>query len=239
MSDQPAGPPRGAPAATTWPPTTARRHRTPSRCDRRSPSRSTAARSTGTRARCSSPPPSGPAIFIPRFCYHPRMKPVGMCRMCLVEVSGPRGASLQPGLLRRGRRRLRGGHRLRQGQEGPGRACSSSCSSTTRSTARCATRAASARSRTRRSPTGRARAASSRRSATSRSRSRSPSWCCLDRERCIQCGRCTRFADEVAGEALIDFIGRGDLTRGRHLPRAALHLLLLAATPCRSARSGP
>ncbi|MGH9075825.1 MAG: 2Fe-2S iron-sulfur cluster-binding protein, partial [Acidimicrobiales bacterium] len=34
--------------------------------------------------------------FIPRFCYHPRMKPVGMCRMCLVEVSGPRGASLQP-----------------------------------------------------------------------------------------------------------------------------------------------
>ena len=35
-------------------------------------------------------------IFIPRFCYHPRMKPVGMCRMCLVEVSGPRGPSLQP-----------------------------------------------------------------------------------------------------------------------------------------------
>ena len=35
-------------------------------------------------------------IFIPRFCYHPRMKPVGMCRMCLVEVSSPRGPSLQP-----------------------------------------------------------------------------------------------------------------------------------------------
>ena len=34
--------------------------------------------------------------YIPRFCYHPRMKPVGMCRMCLVEVSGPRGATLQP-----------------------------------------------------------------------------------------------------------------------------------------------
>ena len=32
----------------------------------------------------------------------------------------------------------------------------------------------------------------------------------LDRERCIQCGRCTRFADEIAGEAQIDFIGRGD-----------------------------
>ena len=22
--------------------------------------------------------------YIPRFCYHPRMKPVGMCRMCLI-----------------------------------------------------------------------------------------------------------------------------------------------------------
>ncbi|MGH9106536.1 MAG: 2Fe-2S iron-sulfur cluster-binding protein, partial [Acidimicrobiales bacterium] len=34
--------------------------------------------------------------YIPRFCYHPRMKPVGMCRMCLVQVKGPRGFSLSP-----------------------------------------------------------------------------------------------------------------------------------------------
>ena len=34
--------------------------------------------------------------FIPRFCYHPRMAPVGVCRMCLVEVDGPRGPTLQP-----------------------------------------------------------------------------------------------------------------------------------------------
>ena len=34
--------------------------------------------------------------YIPRFCYHPRMKPVGMCRMCLVDVKGPRGFSLSP-----------------------------------------------------------------------------------------------------------------------------------------------
>ena len=32
----------------------------------------------------------------------------------------------------------------------------------------------------------------------------------LDRERCIQCARCTRFAEEVAGEAQIDFAGRGE-----------------------------
>ena len=34
----------------------------------------------------------------------------------------------------------------------------------------------------------------------------------LDRERCIQCGRCTRFAGEVAGDPLIDFGGRGGTT---------------------------
>lgn len=29
-------------------------------------------------------------VAIPVFCYHPKMKPVGMCRMCLVEVWTPR-----------------------------------------------------------------------------------------------------------------------------------------------------
>ena len=24
--------------------------------------------------------------FVPRFCYHPRTKAVGMCRQCMVEV---------------------------------------------------------------------------------------------------------------------------------------------------------
>jgi NADH-quinone oxidoreductase subunit G len=38
-------------------------------------------------------------IFIPRFCWHPRMRPVGMCRMCLVEISGPRGPALQPACM--------------------------------------------------------------------------------------------------------------------------------------------
>lgn len=28
-------------------------------------------------------------ISIPVFCYHPRMEPVGMCRMCLVEIGRP------------------------------------------------------------------------------------------------------------------------------------------------------
>jgi NADH-quinone oxidoreductase subunit G len=32
--------------------------------------------------------------YIPRFCWHERMKPVGMCRMCLVQVETPRGPSI-------------------------------------------------------------------------------------------------------------------------------------------------
>ena len=40
----------------------------------------------------------------------------------------------------------------------------------------------------------------------------------LDRERCILCDRCTRFADEVAGDALIHFIGRGNTTQVMTFP---------------------
>jgi NADH-quinone oxidoreductase subunit G len=32
--------------------------------------------------------------YIPRFCWHERMSPVGMCRMCLVEIDTPRGPML-------------------------------------------------------------------------------------------------------------------------------------------------
>jgi NADH-quinone oxidoreductase subunit G len=28
-------------------------------------------------------------IAIPVFCYHPKMEPAGMCRMCLVEIGRP------------------------------------------------------------------------------------------------------------------------------------------------------
>src|SRR5262252_414722 len=31
----------------------------------------------------------------------------------------------------------------------------------------------------------------------------------LDRERCVSCARCTRFAEQIAGDAFIDFIERG------------------------------
>ena len=37
--------------------------------------------------------------YIPRFCYHPRMRSVGMCRMCVVDIDTGRGASLQPACM--------------------------------------------------------------------------------------------------------------------------------------------
>ncbi len=48
----------------------------------------------------------------------------------------------------------------------------------------------------------------------------------LDRERCIQCGRCVRFADEVAGDPLIDFAERGDQTEVATYPGRAVLVLL-------------
>ncbi|MBA2281258.1 MAG: NADH-quinone oxidoreductase subunit NuoG [Acidimicrobiia bacterium] len=38
-------------------------------------------------------------IHIPRFCYHPRMKSVGMCRMCIVDIDTGRGPALQPACM--------------------------------------------------------------------------------------------------------------------------------------------
>jgi NADH-quinone oxidoreductase subunit G len=38
-------------------------------------------------------------VHIPRFCYHPRMRPVGMCRMCIVDIDTGRGATLQPSCM--------------------------------------------------------------------------------------------------------------------------------------------
>jgi NADH-quinone oxidoreductase subunit G len=38
-------------------------------------------------------------VHIPRFCYHERMRPVGMCRMCIVDVDTGRGATLQPSCM--------------------------------------------------------------------------------------------------------------------------------------------
>jgi NADH-quinone oxidoreductase subunit G len=148
-------------------------------------------------------------IFIPRFCYHPRMKSVGMCRMCLVEVSGPRGASLQPACfveVADGQEVFTQSEAARKAQEGvleflllnhpldcpvcdKGGECPLQDQSVSHGP-------------------GESRFVEEKRH-----------WAkpieigplvLLDRERCIQCARCTRFAKELAGEPFIDFAERGD-----------------------------
>jgi len=148
-------------------------------------------------------------VFIPRFCYHPHMEPVGMCRMCLVEVSGPRGFGLQPACFVRvadGQEVRTASERARKAQEGviefllvnhpldcpvcdKGGECPLQDQSLSHGP-------------------GESRFIEEKRH-----------WAkpieigplvALDRERCIQCARCTRFADEVAGDAQIDFAFRGD-----------------------------
>jgi NADH-quinone oxidoreductase subunit G len=156
-------------------------------------------------------------VYIPRFCYHPRMKPVGMCRMCLVEVEGPRGATLMPACynpVADGMTIHTKSEKAVKAQEGvlefllvnhpldcpvcdKGGECP-------------------LQDQTLAYGPGESRFVEEKRH-----------WekpigiselVYLDRERCIQCGRCVRFADEVAGDPLIDFVDRGDKTEVATFP---------------------
>ncbi|HWG74179.1 MAG TPA: NADH-quinone oxidoreductase subunit NuoG [Acidimicrobiales bacterium] len=155
--------------------------------------------------------------YIPRFCYHPRMKPVGMCRMCLVDVKGPRGYALTPACftpVADGQEVVTTSERVKKAQDGilefllinhpldcpvcdKGGECP-------------------LQDQTLAYGPGETRFVEEKRhwdkpipiSALVN----------LDRERCIQCARCTRFAEEVAGDPLIDFAGRSDTTEVATFP---------------------
>jgi NADH-quinone oxidoreductase subunit G len=147
--------------------------------------------------------------YIPRFCWHERMKPVGMCRMCLVEVEGMRGMQIScatpvtEGMVVRTH-----SDAVKTAQDGvlefllinhpldcPVCDRGGECPLQDQTLA---------------FGPGESRYVEEKRH-----------WAkpipvsdlvMLDRERCIQCGRCTRFAAEIAGDALIDFGGRGAMT---------------------------
>ncbi len=147
--------------------------------------------------------------YIPRFCYHPRMKSVGVCRMCLVEVSGPRGATLTPSCfvaVTEDMEVVTDSPRVKKAQDGvlefllvnhpldcpvcdKGGECP-------------------LQDQTLHYGPGESRFIEEKRHFEK------PipisDLVLLDRERCIQCSRCTRFAEEVAGEAQIDFAGRAE-----------------------------
>ena len=148
--------------------------------------------------------------YVPRFCYHPRMEPVGMCRMCLVEVEGPRGATLQPACylhVNDGMTVVTDSEKVKKAQDGviefllanhpldcpvcdKGGECP-------------------LQDQTLIHGSGETRFVEEKRHFV-KPIALGP-LVLLDRERCIQCARCTRFSAEVAGDAQIDFAGRGDL----------------------------
>lgn len=156
-------------------------------------------------------------VFIPRFCYHPRLPQVGMCRMCLVEVKGPRGFSLQPSCyvpVSDGMEVVTESDKVKKAQDGviefllinhpldcpvcdKGGECP-------------------LQDQTLVYGPGESRFIEEKRHFEKPIAISDLVY--LDRERCIQCDRCTRFADEIAGDPLIEFIGRGDLTEVNVFP---------------------
>ena len=156
-------------------------------------------------------------VYIPRFCYHPRMRAVGMCRMCLVNVDTGRGAALtaacvaevadgmvvdtqhptvkkaQDGVLEF----LLVNHPLDCPVCDKGGECP-------------------LQDQTLHFGPGETRFVEEKRHFEK------PipisELVLLDRERCILCDRCTRFSKEVAGDPLISFIDRGNDTQVNTFP---------------------
>jgi NADH-quinone oxidoreductase subunit G len=155
--------------------------------------------------------------YIPRFCYHPRMKPVGMCRMCLVNVEGPRGKSLQVSCMltvSEGMKVETDAPEVKKAQDGvlefllanhpldcpvcdKGGECP-------------------LQDQTLAFGPGETRYVEEKRHFE-KPIEISP-LVALDRERCILCDRCTRFSKEVAGDPLIHFQNRGNQTEVNTFP---------------------
>ncbi|MGV3760365.1 MAG: NADH-quinone oxidoreductase subunit NuoG [Actinomycetota bacterium] len=155
--------------------------------------------------------------YIPRFCYHPRMEPVGMCRMCIVEIDTGRGPALQPSCMIPVAPDMvvdTESEATKKAQEGvfefllpnypldcPVCAKGGECP---------------LQDQTMSHGPGESRLVEEKRHYAK------PipisDLVDLDRERCILCDRCTRFAKDVAGDALIHFIDRGNQTQVNTFP---------------------
>ena len=160
---------------------------------------------------------SDAGTYVPRFCYHPRMTPVGMCRQCLVEVEGPRGPMMVVSCMTAvtdGQVVHTASENVRRAQEGvlelflanhpldcpvcdKGGECPLQDQAMSHGP-------------------GESRYVEQKRHFEK------PipisDLVLLDRERCILCDRCTRFADEVAGDKLIHFVSRGNDTQVMTFP---------------------
>jgi len=156
-------------------------------------------------------------VYVPRFCYHPRMTPVGMCRMCLIEVDTGRGPGLQPSCMltvSEGMVVSTETAAVKKAQDGvlelllinhpldcpvcdKGGECP-------------------LQDQTMSYGPGESRFIEEKRHFEKPIPISDTVY--LDRERCILCDRCTRFADEVAGDPLIHFMGRGNQTQVNTFP---------------------
>jgi NADH-quinone oxidoreductase subunit G len=156
-------------------------------------------------------------VYVPRFCYHRRMASVGMCRQCLVEVEGPRGPMLvvscmtpvapdqvvhttsptvkkaQEGVLEF----LLANHPLDCPVCDKGGECPLQDQAFSHGP-------------------GESRFIEEKRHFEKPIPISSLVY--LDRERCILCDRCTRFAADVAGDPLISFTSRGNMTQVQTFP---------------------
>ena len=156
-------------------------------------------------------------IHIPRFCWHKRMDPVGMCRMCLVEIETPRGKALVPSCTTKVSEDLvvdSESDVVKKAQEGvlefllinhpldcPVCDKAGECP---------------LQDQTMAYGPGESRFVEDKRHFEK------PipisEIILLDRERCILCARCTRFSDEISGDPLIEFIQRGNKTQVNTFP---------------------
>ncbi len=154
---------------------------------------------------------------IPHFCYHPRMSSVGMCRQCMVEIDTGRGPALQPSCMITVSPDMKietASPLAKRAQEGilelllanhpldcpvcdKGGECPLQDQSYTFGP-------------------GESRFVEEKRHFEKPIAISSN--VLLDRERCILCDRCTRFADEVAGDKLIHFLDRGNNTQVNTFP---------------------
>lgn len=155
--------------------------------------------------------------YIPRFCWHERMNPVGMCRMCLVEIETPRGRALVPACTTNVADGMvvdtQGGD-VPKAQEAvleyllinhpldcpvcdKGGECPLQDQALSHGP-------------------GESRFVEFKR--TFEKPIPISDLVLLDRERCILCARCTRFAEEISGDPLIEFKDRGNHTQINTFP---------------------
>jgi NADH-quinone oxidoreductase subunit G len=168
-------------------------------------------------------------IDIPVFCYHPKMEPVGMCRQCLVEIGRPMidRASGQPVLNEDGTPKLQFGPKLE-----------TSCTTPVAEGMAVLTETAKAQAGQKeiiellltshpldcpvcdkggecplQNLTMEHGVSESRFTFAEKHHGEKHvplgDLILLDRERCIQCARCIRFQDKIAGEPVLSFYQRG------------------------------